>query len=51
MSDILGDDPDSESDFAVEETGDGLLGDPTTLAFLAFPLAVATVLGRRSSGG
>lgn len=45
MSDILGDAPDPESDFEVEETGAGFFGEPTTLAFVAFPLAVASVLG------
>ena len=45
MSDILGDAPDPESGFEVEETGAGFFGEPTTLAFVAFPLAVASVLG------
>ena len=45
MSDILGDASDAKFEDDREPTGDGFFGEPTTLAFIAFPLAVATVLG------
>ena len=45
MSDILGDASDADVEYDGEETGAGFFGDPTTLAFVAFPLAVASVLG------
>lgn len=44
-SDILGDASDAEFEDDREPTGAGSFGDPTTLAFVAFPLAAATVLG------
>jgi hypothetical protein len=45
MTDILGGAPEADPDLTYGPTKPGLLSEPSTLAFIAFPLAILTVLG------
>jgi hypothetical protein len=45
MTDILGGAPEADPDLDYGPAAPGFFSEPTTLAFIAFPLAVLTVLG------